>query len=194
MAFFDSAADIKIYNYKTREIFSEKCLMAFHKGTNTVAAVGEECTNFSPNDDRVDLCLPIVMGKLANYTAAHMLFKYFIQKYIYTINGKRILLRRSTKALIFLHEPCSEVDMKMYNDLLYSLGYKEIFIITAETELNGLTVEEAIWRSEEVHGKLDCAIEIGKDDKYQYARYAYEQLKKDYKRWGYDMDVIKDFE
>lgn len=194
MAFFDSSADIKIYNYKTREIFSEKCLMAFHKGTNTIAAVGKECTNFSPNDDRVDLCVPIVMGKLADYTAAHMLFRYFIQKHIYMINGKHRLLRRSTKALIFLHEPCTEVEKKMYNDLLYSLGYKEIFMITSETELNGMTVEEAIWGSEEVHGKLDCAIEIGKDDKYQYARYAYEQLKKDYERWGYDIDVIKDFE
>ena len=64
-------------------------------------------------------------------SAAHMLFRYFIQKHIYMINGKHRLLRRSTKALIFLHEPCSEVEMKMYNDLLYSLGYKEIFIITA---------------------------------------------------------------
>ncbi len=135
------------------------------------------------------MCIPIELGKVIDYTAAEMLFKGLHSKYIKQANGKSRIFKRSNKILLFLHEPCSAVDKKIYMDLMNSLGYANVLLITAETELAGMTPEEAIWISDEVQGKIDCAFEIGKNDLSEYARFSAKKIKQDFKRWGCDVDL-----
>ena len=73
---------------------------------------------------------------------------------------------------------------------MYLVGYKEVIVITSNTVIGGMTPEEAIWSAEEVHWKLDCAIEITKEEPLGYARYAFERFKKDCKRWGVDPSKV----
>ncbi len=194
MGLFDSAADIRIYNYKTKTVHEEKGLLLFHKDKEMIAALGSECTSYTPSMKELELCIPIKLGKVVDYTAAEKLLKYLKQKYVDSLDGKRRLLKRSNKILLFLHEPCSEVEKKIYSDLMYILGYANVLIIGAETELVGMTSEEAIWGLEDVHGKIDCAIEITKNDKYQYAHAAYDEFVNKLGNWGYDTSIINEFE
>ena len=194
MGLFDSAADIKIYDYKTRSIHEEKGLLLFFKGKDIIAGIGTECTSYTLSMTDYELCIPIKLGRIEDYTACEKLFKYFKSKYVDNLDGKRRLLKRANKIALFLHEPCSLVDKKAYSDLMYSLGYGNVFIIDANTELAGMTAEEAIWALEEVHGKIDCAFEITKNDKYQYASEAYKEFVSRLDNWGYDLSIIKEFE
>lgn len=40
--------------------------------------------------------------------------------------------------------------------------------------------------------KFDCAIEITKNNPYEYAKYSYEKFLKDFERWGIEpSEIIK---
>lgn len=189
MGKFDSAADVKIYDYKTRSIHEEKCCLLMFRENGKIACLGNECTQYIGRSElESEPCIPIKLGRVVDYTAAENFFKYLHRIYIKKTNGKPRLFKRSNKILLFLHEPCSEVDKKIYMDLMAFLGYANVILITSETNLGGMSPEEAIWSSEEVHGKIDCAFEIGKKDLRDYARYAEQELKKDLKRWGCEGD------
>ncbi|MBR5636643.1 MAG: rod shape-determining protein [Pseudobutyrivibrio sp.] len=188
MSLFDQDADIKIYNYKTKKVHMEKSSILLHAETQKIAALGNECSQYVEGDTRFKLVHPIVMGRVEDYSLAQAFFKWIVNANVNYIDGKRRLFKRSNRVLIFLHEPCSEVDKKIYCDLLYELGYKNIFIISADTELGNTTPEEVIWNAEETYGKLDFAIEITKEDKYQYARYLYKELQNSCKRWNIHLE------
>ena len=133
----------------------------------------------SVNDSAADI-------RIYDYPSSEKLIKWMIRKYVDQADGKRRILKRSAKALIYLHEPLRPLDLKAYEDLMHLVGYKEVLVITSSTDLGGMTPEQAIWSAEEVHWKLDCAIEITKEEPLGYARYAFERFKKDCKRWGVD--------
>ena len=189
----DSAADIRIYNYKTRTVHTEKGMMIFKREPKTITCLGNECEaayeQIMDKENFVFL-IPISMGKIYDYVASEKFIKWMIRQYVDQVDGKRRILRRSSKALIYLHEPVGPVDKKTYYDLMYLVGYKEVIMITSDTDLGGMTPEEAIWSSEEAYGKIDCAIEITKDETLGYARYAFENFKKDCKRWGIDPSKV----
>ncbi len=195
MSMMDSAADIRIYNYKTKKVHTEKGMVLFGREPVTVACLGSECeeamTQISDMQNYA-LVVPISNGRIYDYTASEKLLKWMVHKYIDEAGGKRRIFKRSTKALIYLHEPCSPIEKKAYTDLMYILGYKNILMLDCSTDLGGMTPQEAIWSAEEVHGKIDCAIEIAKDDLAGYARASYEQFVNDCKRWRVDpADIIK---
>ncbi len=102
------------------------------------------------------------------------------------------MFRCSKKALIYLREPMSPIDKKAYEDLMYILGYRDIFVLDSNTDFGGGAPEESIWWMDENEGKLDCAIEITKDEPLGYARSAFEDFKKDCKRWGVDPGKVMD--
>ena len=213
----DSAADIRIYNYKTGTVHTEKGVVIYDKSTLDVKCLGNECADTFDkiwNSKNYALASPISMGKIYHYIAAEMLIKWMIGKYVDRVEGKLRNFKRSKRALIYLHEPISPVDIRMYIDLMLMLSYKDIYVITMDTGhikgdkirfagknihvigtdtfLAGRTPEEAIRKAEEAYGKLDCAIEITKDRHLEYARYAYETFKKDCERWGIDPTEIID--
>ena len=189
----DSAADIRIYNYKTKTVHTEKAMMIFKREPVTVVCLGNECEaayeQITDKENYIFL-IPISMGKIYDYPSSEKLIKWMIRKYVDQADGKRRILKRSAKALIYLHEPLRPVDLKAYEDLMHLVGYKEVLVITSSTDLGGMTPEQAIWSAEEVHGKLDCAIEITKEEPLGYARYAFERFKKDCKRWGVDPSKV----
>ncbi len=199
MGVFDGAADINIYNYKTRQMHTEKGVLLFDKksvdsGAPKVLALGNECLDiYMPGDPRYELVIPICLGKIQDYMATEMLFKWMIDKFIRSENGKMKLLKRSPRALLFLHEPSSNVDLKVFNDALYMCGCRDIINMTSQTVIGNMTNEEAIWRSEETHGKIEFALEITKNEPREYARYEYKKLVADYKRWNIDLGEIKNF-
>ena len=193
MGLFDSAADIRVYEYKTKSIHEEKGLILFLKEKGVIAGLGTECMNYITSMSDYELCIPIKLGRIEDYSACEKLFKYLKAKYVDNRDGKRRILKRSNKIALFLHEPCSMVDQKAYSDLMYSLGYGDILIIDADTNIMGMTAEEAIWALEEVHGKIDCAFEITKNDKYLYAREAYKEFVGRLDNWGYDLSIIDEF-
>ena len=207
----DSAADIRIYNYKTGTVNTEKGVIIYDKSTLDIKCFGNECADtfdriWNSKDYAQDV--PISIGKIYEYKAAVMLIKWMIGKYVDRVDGKLRIFKRSKRALIYLHEPMSTVDLRMYMNLMRFLHYRDIYIISAngdhkmycenihvigtEKFLAGRTPEEAIRKAEEVYGKLDCAIEITKDRHLEYARYAYETFKKDCERWGIDPTEIID--
>ncbi|MBQ4219708.1 MAG: rod shape-determining protein [Butyrivibrio sp.] len=183
----DSAADIKIYNYKTKTVHTEKGVVIYDTATNIFKCFGNECVETFDKfryDKNIIQVAPICMGKIYDFTAAEHLIKWMIDKYVDRADGKKRHFKCSNRAIIYLHEPMSPVDVKAYTDLMYMQGYKNIHVISADTNIAGMTPEEAIRNAEEPLGKLDCAIEITKDSPLEYARYAYETFKKDCKRWG----------
>ena len=162
----DSAADIRIYNYKTGTVHTEKGVVIYDKSTLDVKCLGNECADTFDkiwNSKNYALAVPISMGKIYHYIAAEMLIKWMIGKYIDRVDGKLRIFKRSKRALIYLHEPMSSIDVKTYTDLMYMQGYKNIQILSTDTTIAGMTPEEAIRNAEESLGKLDCAIEITKD-------------------------------
>jgi hypothetical protein len=198
MEIINSAADIKIYNYRDRTVHSEKGLVLFKKEKDNfiIACLGEECEKYRmdlSDSDNYVLAIPFSLGAIADYPVAEKLLKYLLNKYVHTSGGKRRLFKRADRVLLFLHEPCGPVDLKAYEDLMMLLGYKDVHMITTKTDLGGLSVEEAIWNMEEAQGKkFDCAIEITKNNPYEYAKYSYEKLLEDFKRWGVEpAEVIK---
>lgn len=198
MELLNSAADIRIYNYSDRTVHSEKGLVLFRKEKENffVAALGEECEQHRmdlSDPEHYVLSVPFSLGAITDYPVAEKLLKYMISKYVHTVNGKRKLLKRSSSVLLFLHEPCGPADLKAYQDLLMLLGYKDVHMVTEGSDLGGLSVEEAIWKMEELQKrKFDCAIEITKNNPYEYAKYSYEKLLKDFERWGIEpSEIIK---
>ena len=138
---------------------------------------------------------PITLGKINEYKLTTMFIKWMINKYINYANGKKRLFRRSRKALIFLHEPMSLVDQKAYEDIMFLMGYNRgISEINSETILCNLASEQAIWSSDNKDNKLDCAIEVTKDNTIEYARFAYEKFKNDCKRWGVELQELTESE
>jgi hypothetical protein len=189
----DSAADIRIYDYKTKTVHTEKAMVLFRKDTLTIACLGNECEaayEQITDKENYSFVIPISMGKIYDYITSEKLLRWMIGKYIDRADGKRRIFKRSSKALIYLHEPLSPIDLRTYEDLMYLVGYKEVIVISSNTDLGGMTPEEAIWSAEEAHGKLDCAIEITKEEPLGYARYAFEEFKKDCKRWGVDPSKV----
>ena len=185
----DSAADIRIYDYKTKTVHTEKAMVIFIKDSLTITCLGNECeATYEQITDKENysFVIPIAMGKIYDYMTSEKLIRWMIGEHVDRADGKKRLFKRSPKALIYLHEPLSPIDIRAFEDLMYLVGYKEVIVITPNTDFGGMTPEEAIWSAEEVHGKLDCAIEITKDDPLGYARLAFENFKKDCKRWGID--------
>jgi hypothetical protein len=189
----DSAADIRIYDYKTKTVHTEKAMVIFREDSLTIACLGNECEaayEQITDKENYTFVIPIAMGQIYDYITSEKLIKWMIGKYVERADGKRRIFKRSPKALIYLHEPLSPIDIRAYEDLMYLVGYKEVIVITSNTVIGGMTPEEAIWSAEEVHGKLDCAIEITKEEPLGYARYAFERFKKDCKRWGVDPSKV----
>ncbi|MEE3496107.1 MAG: rod shape-determining protein [Butyrivibrio sp.] len=183
----DSAADIRIYNYKTGTVHTEKGVVIYDTAVNVYKCFGNECEEAFDKlryDKNIIQVIPISMGKICDFTVAQHFIKWMIGKYVNNVDGKRRIFKRSSKALIYLHEPMSSIDVKAYTDLMYMQGYKNIQVLSTDTTIAGMTPEEAIRNAEESLGKLDCAIEITKDKPLEYAHYAYETFKKDCKRWG----------
>ncbi|RKM55793.1 hypothetical protein D6853_09615 [Butyrivibrio sp. X503] len=196
MNIIDSAADIKIYNYKTKEMHCEKALVWIRNDTETLTCLGDECVDAYktlPESDKQNMTLiaPIALGKIVDYANAERLIRYMVKKYIDGAGGKRRIFRRSSRALLVLHEPCSEIEQKAYEDLVYKIGYKGgVSVINSETKLYDITHEEAIIHAEETSGKLDCAIEITKNEPKKYAECAFEIFKSNCKRWGVDPENL----
>jgi len=162
----DSAADIKIYNYKTKTVHTEKGVVIYDTATNIFKCFGNECVETFDKfryDKNIIQVAPICMGKIYDFTAAEHLIKWMIDKYVDRADGKKRHFKCSNRTIIYLHEPMSPVDVKAYTDLMYMQGYKNIHVISADTNIAGMTPEEAIRNAEEPLGKLDCAIEITKD-------------------------------
>ena len=42
----DSAADIRIYNYKTKTVHTEKCLVIYKKDSEKIVCFGNECEEY----------------------------------------------------------------------------------------------------------------------------------------------------
>ncbi len=189
----DSAADIRIYDYKTKTVHTETAMVIFIKDSLTITCLGNECeATYEQITDKENysFVIPIAMGKIYDYMTSEKLIRWMIGEHVDRADGKKRLFKRSPKALIYLHEPLSPIDIRAFEDLMYLVGYKEVIVITSNTDFGGMTPEEAIWSAEEVHGKLDCAIEITKEEPLGYALYAFEKFKKDCKRWGVDPSKV----
>ncbi|MBR1702887.1 MAG: rod shape-determining protein [Lachnospiraceae bacterium] len=198
---FDACADIKIYNYKTREIHSEKALVLIHEDTGKILAVGNDCERFALGNEMLRLVAPIALGRVVDYNAAEALFKWLHHKYI--LNKKYRLFKGNKKGTICHHEPCSRVDAKYYSDLIFSLGYKSVILISTEvvgakpedmTLDDTLTLEDALWEIGARDNKVECAFEVTKEDPYRYAKCACGRFLSNCKRWGVDpKEISKEF-
>ncbi len=159
----NASADITIYNYATHESHKEKGLVVIDSKSGFLKALGNECEQVPDSSPDLELVLPITMGKVTDYSLSEKYFKWLIDTKINKINGRRRLFKRSNKVLLYLHEPCNELEQNMYCDLMYMLGYRDINLCTVDTDFCGMTPN--LWKAEEQLGKkLDCAIEIGKDN------------------------------
>ena len=61
----DSAADIRIYDYKTKTVHTEKAMVLFIKDTLTIACLGNECEaayEQITDKENYSFVIPISMG------------------------------------------------------------------------------------------------------------------------------------
>ncbi|MBR1853886.1 MAG: hypothetical protein IJ794_12220 [Lachnospiraceae bacterium] len=192
---FDACADIKIYNYKTREIHSEKALVLAHVDTGKILAVGNDCERFALGDEMLRLVAPIALGRVVDHNAAEALFKWLHHKYI--LNKKYRLFKGNKKGIICYHEPCSQIDAKFYSDLICSLGYNSAILISTEevrAKPEDMTWEDALWEIGARDNKVECAFEVTKEDPYRYAKCACGRFLSNCKRWGVDpKEISKEF-
>ena len=96
-----------------------------------------------------------------------------------------IMLTYNEKTLI--------IDAKYYSDLIFSLGYKSVILISTEevrAKPEDMTWEDALWEIGARDNKVECAFEVTKEDPYRYAKCACGRFLSNCKRWGVDPEEI----
>ena len=74
----DSAADIRIYNYKTGTVHTEKGVVIYDTAVNVYKCFGNECEEAFDKlryDKNIIQVIPISMGKICDFTVAQHFIK-----------------------------------------------------------------------------------------------------------------------
>ena len=155
------ASTIKIYNFKTHELFKEKALIIINKENAKVISVGNECEEIMGNNTNPNYIMvtPFKEGKLDDFTVAEKLLKPILLKYV----GKPGFMAKNRKALVMVHADCNDVEKKAFQDLAFVSGYVDITYMDENVQgiKPGSKWEDVIWALGNEY-KLRVAIEFDK--------------------------------
>ena len=82
----DSAADIRIYDYKTKTVHTEKAMVIFREDSLSIACLGNECEaayEQITDKENYTFVIPIAMGQIYDYITSEKLIKWMIGKEIW---------------------------------------------------------------------------------------------------------------
>lgn len=210
----EMSADIKFYNFKTREVHTEKSLVTFDRTTGKMVAAGNECEDYVrfPQKDELITISPLVLGQITDFMAAERMLKTLRDRHL----GKLSFFSKR-RGFLFLHEDVdageNNVQKKVYMDVMYMLGYLHFDMLDAaggyryfdsdeqhydvkkaapmERKAEDMPWEEYLMGMDKQIKGLHGVIEITKQNMAEYARCSMEQLLKDCERWGVGRDELK---
>ena len=182
----ESYADIKFYDFKKKQIYTEKAL-AVIDGVKIVA-VGNECDEYMRTHEENDLLLvsPIRLGRVTDFDVADAILNTLFQKYF-----KKGVFKSA--GLFLFHEDLTEAEKKPFEDILCHMDCMNVFVVSERdvTLENDATFEEFVFAMHDRFPKLRFAMEVTKQNPRHYAKYAVDKLLKDCRRWGVEKEELQ---
>lgn len=181
-------ADIKIYDYKKKQIYHEKSLIIL-ESTGKVLQAGKACEDMAGTLLEGSVYYsPLLLGKVEDYLLAEKMMKELLHQYL----GKPSALNGYGEGLLFVHEDLNCVERKAYEDMMHQAGNLKSLLYMDENvqgKPDGFPWEDVIWGMINSNKKLRFAVEITKDNPEDYLRYAVEELSRKCKKWGIDRSI-----
>lgn len=155
-------ADIVIYLRDKGLVLKEKSLVAFHRGTGKIEAVGAEAERMAGNETGDILVMsPLRQGRIADYMVAEKMMERFMAR----AWGRRPL--RKPVVAVCVPRGITEVEKKAVEDAVIQAGARELVIADIPAEQ---FVREFPLKFPQLYGKVKMVIGIGKDDPEAYVR------------------------
>lgn len=152
--------DIAIYMRGKGEVLREKSLIGF--SGDKIVAFGNECDNIQnaaiTGSETLKVISPLKQGAIDDFICTVKMLKYFL----YKVKGKKSPFSRRPLIGLCVSENMTLVNMKAFEDAIYSVGARKCLIFHDPVEK---VLDE--WQSGDKK-EIDIIIEIGKENPLEY--------------------------